>query len=557
MKNLLDNDFRSELVKILIDNTPIAYIIMDDQYRIHYINDNFLKLRKLDWSSTMGEICYNISNGGVPCKQCAVAQSLQTGQKAFIARKDVLPDGSVRFIDDYAIPLQVACPDGHKYVLEIMVNRTEEMLARKRRDDDYDEIVSLFSNLLEAKDTYTATHSDSVRRYAGMLASALQLSPEEIFEISIAASLHDIGKVNIADTIINKPAKLTDEEFGKIKQHPVDSFYMIQNLSSFNNIKNIVKHHHERFDGKGYPEGLAGEDISLGARIVAIADTYDAMTSTRSYRKALSHDYAINEIKRMAGTQFDPYLADVFANMEFTLPDCILSQGSDDNSTVERILPQESIETVERQMDKTAIYSTIDQNSLLQELFNNTPCGYVLMDTKRNVLFASQYFLDYMGLGLDEVVGLKCFEAGGNLNGKPCRPCAIERALKSGKVEYMRQEQPTRNGQKIFDLFGMPLADSDGKINHVIEIIIDRTDEINLDRQREQDFSMLIAMLGRLLEIRKREQDDITSHLAEKIDVLQTRLDILLSDKQSRVLRHGGSFAGIPLAENADHAGNN
>ena len=152
VKELLQPDLRSELIRLLIDNTPVAYIILDDQYRIHYINDSFLKLRKLDPETTLGKVCYDISNNGKHCRQCAVEQALSTGQKAFIARKDTLPDGSVRFIDDYAIPIGHNGAGDERYVLEIMVNRSEEMLARERRDADYDETLSILAQLLEAKD---------------------------------------------------------------------------------------------------------------------------------------------------------------------------------------------------------------------------------------------------------------------------------------------------------------------------------------------------------------------------------------------------------------------
>ena len=152
IKELLQPDLRSELIRLLIDNTPVAYIILDDQYRIHYINDSFLKLRKLDPETTLGKVCYDISNNGKHCRQCAVEQALKTGQKAFIARKDTLPDGSVRFIDDYAIPIGRNGHGDERYVLEIMVNRSEEMLARERRDADYDETLSILAQLLEAKD---------------------------------------------------------------------------------------------------------------------------------------------------------------------------------------------------------------------------------------------------------------------------------------------------------------------------------------------------------------------------------------------------------------------
>lgn len=298
IKNFISDELKPELLDLLINNTPVAYIILDEEYRVRFINENFLKLRKLNREAVMGEICYNISNGGKPCDHCTVYDSRQSGKKEFTLRKDILPDGSVRFIDDYAIPLKRRNNDGPSYTLEIMVNRTAEMLARECQAREYDEILSVLSSLLEAKDTYTATHSENVRTIAYNLASAMNFSDDEIFEISIAASLHDLGKVRVPDKIINKPAKLTNEEYEIIKNHPVASFEMIEALSSFENVKSIVRHHHERYDGRGYPDGLSGDGIPMGARIVAVADTYEAMTSTRSYRKALSHEYALNEIKK-------------------------------------------------------------------------------------------------------------------------------------------------------------------------------------------------------------------------------------------------------------------
>ena len=134
MNRFLSNISKTELFRLLVDNTPVAYIILDDEYRIHYINENFLKLRKLDPQATLGEICYNISNAGVRCHQCAVSQALKTGQKAMVSRKDIMPDKSVRFIDDYAIPLYKDKKTGKQFILEIMLNRTKEMIAREQRD---------------------------------------------------------------------------------------------------------------------------------------------------------------------------------------------------------------------------------------------------------------------------------------------------------------------------------------------------------------------------------------------------------------------------------------
>ncbi len=516
---------KTALVKMFIDNTPIAYIILDKNYRIHYINESFAKLRKLDMATTIGNKCYNISNGGIRCHNCAIAEALETGQKAFVSRKDVLPDGSVRFIDDYAIPLQLNERGEVEFVLEIMINRTQEMLAREQRNKDYDEILAILTTLLEAKDSYTAAHSDNVRRLSLNLAHAIGLTPDEVFEISVAASLHDIGKVDIPGSIINKPDKLTDEEFATIKSHPVSSFKMLGGLSSFDNIRDIARHHHERVDGRGYPDKLDGELLSLGAKIIAVADTYDAITTTRSYRKALTHEYALEEIQRVAGTQLDKDIVETFVNMDFdNLTDSLYDAvDSDETQQVERVLKKQ-IHSVEQQTD-SEINAQIDQDKLLNEIFNHTPCGYILMDRNRKVLYASDYFLDYMGLTKEDVLDKVCYEAGG-IGSKPCENCSIERALISGKTEYMRQEQFTNNGRKIFDLYGIPLVEADGGINLVIEIIIDRTEEVLLERARQQDFKKLIDMLGEIFDKQKDEIDE--KKLSGQIVALRKRLNELL-----------------------------
>lgn len=527
VKELLHGELRSELIRLLIDNTPVAYIILDDQYRIHYINDSFLKLRKLDPETTLGKVCYDISNGGKHCRQCAVEQALKTGQKAFIARKDTLPDGSVRFIDDYGIPIGHSAESGERYVLEIMVNRSEEMLARERRDADYDETLSILAQLLEAKDNYTAAHSEGVRVTASKLARAMNLPPKDIFEISIAASLHDIGKVRIPYGIINKPGKLDDEEFKLIKTHPAVSFDMISDISGFENIKNIVRQHHERVDGRGYPDGLTGEQISLGAKITAVADTYDAITTTRSYRQGLSHEYALEEIERSAGTQLDAEVVKAFLSMDFDGEGSAESAPLKDECTVERVFVNK--ESVLGQIKPKDFKLVVDQDSLLKEIFENTPCGYVLMDTNHIVHFASKYFLDYMGLEEGDVVGRRCYEAAGVIGGLACPGCAIDVAMQSGKVEYMRQEQQTNKGYKIFDLFGMPLFSANGKVEYIIEVILDRTAEVLLDRQREADLKKLVDMMSGLLK--EQDEDADGAQLSAKIVTLRARLHELLETR--------------------------
>ncbi len=175
--------------------------------------------------------------------------------------------------------------------------------------------IKSIAQALDAKDKYTHGHSMRVTLYALALAKKLNLSDEMLEEIETTGLLHDIGKIAIPDRILLKPGKLTDEEFAVIKSHPELGEKLIKGINKLKLISGWLKSHHERFDGRGYPEGLKGEEIPLTARIIAIADTYDAMTSSRSYRAALSHEQAIDEVQKCAGTQFDPELAKIFCEI--------------------------------------------------------------------------------------------------------------------------------------------------------------------------------------------------------------------------------------------------
>lgn len=521
MNSFLSNISKTELFRLLVDNTPVAYIILDDEYRIHYINENFLKLRNLDPKETLGEICYNISNGGVRCQKCAVARALRTGEKAMVSRKDILPDKSVRFIDDYAIPLYKDEKTGKQFVLEIMVNRTKEMTAREQRDSIFIEILSILLSLIDAKDTYTAAHSQGVHDVAMKIGVSYGLSDKELFELSSAATLHDIGKVHISNDIINKPGKLTNEEYEIIKQHPVLSDEMLQGFSSFDSIRDGVRYHHERYDGKGYPDGLAGDEIPLNAKIIAVADTYDAITSTRSYRKGQSYEVAAAEICRVSGTQLDPKVVEAFLRVDFTCPDQNEAEQPE-KPTVERTLEAQC--AIEHDTIKDDFVVAIDQDRILQGIFDNTPCGYVLMDTTRTVLYASNYFYQFMGLTEENVIGRKCYE-GNDLDG-PCEHCSILQSMQSKQVEYMRNEQNTKNGRKIFDMYGMPLPGPSGETEYVIEIIIDRTDEIVFEHQREVDYEELIQMLNDVWEEQNTEEGDVK--LITQTQTLRKRLKELM-----------------------------
>jgi putative nucleotidyltransferase with HDIG domain len=184
-------------------------------------------------------------------------------------------------------------------------------LIEKTHNMFVDSIYAL-ATALDERDPYTKNHSDKVTQYAMTIAFLLGLPLEEQREIKTAGMLHDIGKIGIPDAILLKPGGLTREEFDVIRSHPVRGARIIHNIETLRGIIPIVEHHHERWDGRGYAGGLAGKDIPLGARILAIADSYDAMTSDRTYRQKMPHEQALAELRRCAGSQFDPELVKVF-----------------------------------------------------------------------------------------------------------------------------------------------------------------------------------------------------------------------------------------------------
>ncbi|MBR5228189.1 MAG: HD domain-containing protein [Clostridia bacterium] len=177
------------------------------------------------------------------------------------------------------------------------------------------EFATAVVNTIGARDKYTGDHSIRVSAYATLLAQELKLNEEEVKLVSLAANFHDLGKVGISDSILLKEGKLTEEEYTTIKLHPVIAENILATCVTFKDVLPIIRHHHERIDGKGYPDGLTGETIPYFARLLSVCDTFDAITSRRVYREQATIEEALKEINRVKGTQLDSALVEVFTNM--------------------------------------------------------------------------------------------------------------------------------------------------------------------------------------------------------------------------------------------------
>lgn len=177
----------------------------------------------------------------------------------------------------------------------------------------YMRTIKVLAQAIDARDHYTHSHSENVAKYSVAIAEEMGLSVKEIETIREACELHDLGKIGIIDNILSKPSSLTQEEWEQIKRHPAIGAQILEPLTFLNDVIELVRQHHEHYDGTGYPEGRRGEDIVFGARIINLADAYEAMTSARAYRKTpLTKNEAVAEIKKNRGTQFDPKVVDAF-----------------------------------------------------------------------------------------------------------------------------------------------------------------------------------------------------------------------------------------------------
>ena len=201
------------------------------------------------------------------------------------------------------------------YIVNKRIVRYKEQYLKEVRFKDLAEnelleiinsLIFAFVNALDAKSPWTMGHSMRVRHYSLLLAAELDVSDEELQFLDIAALLHDIGKIGTYDDILNKVGELTEDEYNLIKMHPDHAVQILSPIKKFKEILPIVKHHHERLDGRGYPDGIANQKIPFLARILCVADAYDAITSERPYKSHMLKDDAVREVAKKAGTQFDP-----------------------------------------------------------------------------------------------------------------------------------------------------------------------------------------------------------------------------------------------------------
>lgn len=248
--------------------------------------------------------------------------------------------------------------------------------------------ITTIANTIDAKDEYTKGHSYRVAQYSQMLARELGMSDEDVENVHAVALLHDIGKIGVPDSILNKPGRLTDEEYAIMKKHPSIGAEILKDINILDGLDIGAKYHHERFDGRGYPDGLKGNDIPYISKIIGIADAYDAMSSNRVYRKRFSDEKILEEIEKCKGTQFDPDVADAFIKLlkEKRLnnlsPDVVEEKKKADASS-EVMSVDDWQDTIEEKNNEKSLLERLGQPKnmeaiIIQELKNGDGCFFLI-----------------------------------------------------------------------------------------------------------------------------------------------------------------------------------
>lgn len=291
--------------ELTFDSIPDPLFLHDRDFRIIRANRAYMECAGMGYKSLIGMPYYKIfPKTEKPSDLCLKAlesgkmleEELSFNNRVFRVRYYPILDSHGRFL----------------HTLHILEDITERVRLVSDLKDLYIGTITTLSEVIDAKSNWTRGHSERVTGYALIIGKAMGMPEQEIDDLRIAGLLHDIGKVGTYDYLLDKKGQLSDEEYLIIQAHPKYSARLLSPIRQLRHIISWVRHHHERWDGKGYPDGLKEEEIPLGAKIICVADAFDAMTSDRPYRKALGKEKAIEELRRCGGIQFDPRIVDLF-----------------------------------------------------------------------------------------------------------------------------------------------------------------------------------------------------------------------------------------------------
>ena len=302
---------------ILSKNNMRVTALKSGQALLDYIKDNTpdlilldIMMPEMDGFETLRRLRVEAHKSDIPVIFLTADETEESETKG-------LALGAMDFIKKPFVPDVLVLRVRHTIdLVRLQRDLSSEVEAKTRQNKLlFQHVIKTIAGAIDAKDTYTNGHSSRVAEYSREIARRMGYNEEKLNDIFMMGLLHDVGKIGVPDAVINKPAKLNDEEYELIKNHPVMGAKILSNIKEMPTLATGARWHHERYDGTGYPDGLKGEEIPEEARIIAVADAYDAMSSHRSYREPLAQNVVRKEIEKGRGTQFDPGIAEVMLSM--------------------------------------------------------------------------------------------------------------------------------------------------------------------------------------------------------------------------------------------------
>lgn len=314
---MLEDLLRDSFIKV-VDKQSTGWLLINRNFEIVYINEALCRLWQKDREELLGRSVLDLFYNGtkkIPAGHyhSPLLETIETGRE-FRGKEAYLCPSGANFpcwftVDTYTFRDSQGIV---QYALGTYTLIDRYKALETQLESINISIIKSFCKAIEARDAYTLRHNENVADLAVGLAEYLRLPTTDIMTVYLAGLVHDIGKIGVPESVLNKPGRLTDGEYAVIKHHPVIGADIVAEIDGFGAIAKIVRHHHERYDGRGYPDGLAGEQIPFFSRLLAVCDAYDAMTSVRCYRVPLNIESAVAEIAACAGSQFDPDIARCF-----------------------------------------------------------------------------------------------------------------------------------------------------------------------------------------------------------------------------------------------------
>ncbi len=547
-KRLISNP--SDIVNDIIVNSSYPTIIMDKNYKIIFVNELAVRLygipfKKIFMKNYFGVFC----NSEDEYEEFTefYADIFKKKEPVFVSNKQ---NNSYVRIFPILSPNTGEVEYLHNLFIVDEYHMTSEQKDDLKLNNDYIQFAHQLSVLIEAKDKYTANHSSNVAKYSALLGKSIGLSGIELEKLKLASSLHDIGKVSIPNHILNKTGKLNEQEYNYIKEHSNYSGRILKVFKSLGDISDAGLYHHEMYNGQGYPYGIKGRDIPLYARIITVTDSFDAMTTDRPYKMAVSLNEAINELKENRATQFDPYLVDKFVNLN-------LSEAMNSLNNIDMMRDDELTATDEvsklMQQNIYDMFNNIDPFDILDNMINHNYYGFIISkdskDTSENL--DDRFELLYKSSLVDELINNGYLHGNWQMCLKEkkndvCNNCPVDRCLSINSMHIKKSKLVNSAGNvKYLKTLLRPEHSKKNNETFILELLKDETLNVIYGNNTATEFFNFVDNLSKIFVERDFEYSIIYGEIRGLANWIASK--VLISEHKTELLNKALSICDLGI----------